>query len=429
MFKLKIHTLGCKVNQYDSAMLENILCEDSHFMAASKSEKPDILIVNTCAVTKSAGAQARQEIRKLKRKYPDSKLFVFGCYARVNKQEIEELDAVDSLIVSKEPAEIYDSIRKTLKVYKGKTKSNKFLTNFPSHTRAFLKIQDGCNSFCTYCIVPFARGKPQSMPVSDVLEQINIFQESGFKEVVLSGVHLGMYGKDLGGDLDLLSLLQNIEHYSPIRRIRLSSIEPDEFTDELIDFVSGSTKILNHIHLPLQSADEKILKLMNRKYSPEFFKGRIQKISEKIPGCAIGLDVIAGFPGEGEREFQNTYNMLTGIPLSYMHVFPFSLREGTQAEKLTSRVNSKIIKRRCAVLRELGSQKKMQFRKSMIGNVQSVLIEEDSEQGTFAKGLTRNYAPVIIAQEDSCLKRNSEINVRIEGIAGEILFGKEEKER
>ncbi|MBT4365092.1 MAG: MiaB/RimO family radical SAM methylthiotransferase, partial [Desulfobacteraceae bacterium] len=271
-------------------------------------------------------------------------------------------------------------------------------------TRPFLKIQDGCNSFCTYCIVPYSRGRSRSMPLEEVLNNIKTLDKAGYKETVLTGIHLGCYGLDLTPETSLFKLLDRIDKSTTIERIRLSSIEPHELNNEIIELVAESDKICNHFHVPLQSGSDNILKRMNRPYTSNKFREMILKISKSIPDAAIGVDTLIGFPGETEKEFENTFSLIKELPVTYLHVFPFSPRKGTPAEKYSDRVDTRVVKARCKKMRELGIKKKRAFCEESIGKTHKVLLEEKRDDKTgLLKGITSNYISVLSDGPD-CFK-------------------------
>jgi len=427
MRKFKVLTFGCKSNKFDSAIIENGLGSHAELTPVSGNQIPDFIVVNTCTVTESSDSQARKLINSLRRNYPLAKIFVSGCLARVNPAKAGQSSTQDTVIESFEPLKVVSIIKTVLGLDNGKTSDikPKLLKGFPGRTRAFLKVQDGCDSFCTYCIIPFARGKPKSLALNDVLAQMDEFAKSGLKEVVLTGIHLGMYGKDIHGGKDLLGLLRILEEKSKIERIRLSSIEPDEISEELIRFIYESKKINWHLHLPMQSGSDGILHKMGRKYCAAYFRDIIFKIKSTIKNCGIGIDIISGFPSESDSDHESTYRLVQEIPVSYVHVFPFSPRKGTKAFDMGGKINPVIIKKRCASLRGLGEEKKILFRKSLLGSIQTVLIEgkPDAETG-FARGFTRNYVPVIV---DGCNcedHRNLQLKVKIERLNGNRISGK-----
>ncbi|MDL1964256.1 MAG: MiaB/RimO family radical SAM methylthiotransferase, partial [Deltaproteobacteria bacterium] len=290
-------------------------------------------------------------------------------------------------------------------------------------TRPFLKIQDGCNAFCTYCIVPYARGRSRSMPIENILDNIIWIKKSGYREVVISGIHLGHYGLDLSPQTNLAELIKHINESRAIERVRLSSIEPLELTEEIIKTIAGSDIFCRHFHVPLQSGDDLILKKMRRPYTKSMFRKLLYKIHELIPDAAIGVDTIIGFPGETEEAFENTYNLIKELPATYLHVFPFSSRKGTPANNFPDKVPSRVIKERCKAMRDLGNIKKKEFYKKNIGKRVEIIIEGKRDNKTgFLKGMSSNYLPIFLSGNDDLKKKI--IAVKIEKINNNnFLFG------
>ena len=405
-----IETLGCKVNQYES---DGIAAELVARGLTRQTEKTgaDLCIINTCAVTSKAGMQSRQAIRKLIRENPDAKIIVTGCHAQTDPQEIQKIEDIDHIVCHREKTKIAACITDTSPCSfdfqpPNHGRTNTFL-NFDqpvsgSMTRAYLKIQDGCNAFCTYCIVPYARGGSVSMPVADVHRHMAGLARKGFSEVILTGIHTGLYGQDLDPATSLLELVRELDNTRPVERIRISSIEPNEICQGLIDLAREGHILCDHFHIPLQSGDDEILKKMKRPYTTEEFKAVVRDIHATLPFAGIGLDVIIGFPGETDRQFENTYNLVKGLPVSYLHVFPFSPRKGTPAWHFKPKVNSKVIKERCAAMRELDQAKRTAFMERNKGRILRGLVQHapDRETGQL-KAITGNYLTLLIDGKDS----------------------------
>ena len=433
MPKFNITTLGCKVNQAESeAIAEELLASD--WSAADRCDGAKVCIVNTCTVTQKASMQSRQAIRRAIRANPKARIIVTGCYAQTAPQEIDKIDGVDQIVghdkkmvISRliqsegdhaliEPASTAGDIGTESRFQAISAAAS------TSRTRPFLKIQDGCDAFCTYCIVPYARGRSRSMPLNNVLQSIGHLNRAGFHEVVLTGIHLGAYGRDLTPVVNLANLLDRIRALKPIERVRLSSIEPLEITGEIIKSVAESDTFCRHFHIPLQSGDDRILKKMGRPYSRQSFRDLVRKVHEMMPDAAIGVDTLIGFPGENDRAFENTYRLIESLPVSYLHVFPFSLRPGTPAAEFAERVPHEIIKNRCERMRVLGQNKRMNFFRRFPGQAMPVLIESKRDTATgLLKGISSNYLPVLIAGRDT--QKNKIIDVKIEKLEGNKLFG------
>lgn len=413
----EITTLGCKVNQSESASIRAGLSA-----SGCLEFKPDatdratatVCIINTCTVTEKASMQSRQAIRRAIRNHPHAKIIVTGCYAQTQPEEIHKIKGVHEVVGHAEKHTLPEKILPPPTGGLDPLCTND-LPEFTHRTRAFLKIQDGCNAGCTYCIVPLARGASKSMPHEQVLKKIQSLEMAGHKEIVLSGIHLGCYGKDLSPAVGLGRLLADIEK-SPIRaRIRLSSIEPRELTDEIIALVAGSEKFCRHFHIPLQSGDDGILKKMERPYTRSFFRDLVFKIHALIPDAAIGIDTLIGFPGESEAAFHQTHDLVASLPVTYLHAFPFSSRQKTPAAAMPGRISPDILKSRCLKMRLLGEHKKKRFYAGYIGQVVSVLVEgkPNAESGRFM-GSTSTYVPVFLDDADGL--QNQIVQVLVTGM-------------
>lgn len=432
MTKIAITTLGCKVNQYESAGIIEELQRRGFSIVQFKSEA-DIYIVNTCTVTHKTDYQSRQLIRRANRINPGAAIIVTGCYAQIAPGELADLAGVRAVVGMEGKENIPSAINELVKcehkiitsdISLKKNYSALSVNRFPGHTRAFLKIQDGCNSFCSYCIIPYARGRSRSLPEDDVIEQIRDLNDAGYREIVLTGIHLGIYGHDLSPVTTFPDLLKKIEDINIIERLRISSIEPMEITDELIDHIKDSRVICRHLHIPLQSGDDRILNLMKRNYNTRQFRNRIEKIIDAVPEIAIGMDVMVGFPGEGEKEFNNTRDFIDGIPLAYLHVFPYSKRPGTKASQLPDQVDESVKKERGKILRDMGNKKRMKFNKRFIGKNLSVLLENGKDRKTgFLKGFSDNYVPVLIPDSNVSMS-NHIVKVRAESLRGGKILGR-----
>lgn len=428
MPKFIITTLGCKVNQYESASLSENL-KKSGWESVQKENTSDLCIINTCAVTQKASMQSRQAIRQAYRANPKARIVVTGCYAQTEPDELKQIKGIELIVGHADkhniPAIIQSSTRKNTSYPVTICPDVRHEIDFRqpplvaagNRTRPFLKIQDGCDAFCTYCIVPYARGRSRSMPMQTVMESIKQLQRSGYREVVLSGIHLGCYGLDLSPETNLLTLLNRIQKSKPIHRVRLSSIEPHELTDDIIQLAANSDIICHHFHVPLQSGDDHILKKMQRPYSRSYFRNLILKIHTLLPDAAIGVDTLIGFPGESQEAFANTYNLIKDLPVTYLHVFPFSSRKKTPASKYAGKVPPDIIKSRCRKMRHLGKEKKKSFFRKNIGKTVEVLVESkrDSQSG-FLKGITSNYIPVFFEGDDHL--KNTIARIRIAKLNG-----------
>ena len=412
MTKFALATLGCKVNQYESAGLIEEL-KKKGYVHVPFNTHADIYIVNTCTVTGKTDYQSRQLIRRAHRNNPSASIIVTGCYAQIASEDLAILPGVKAIVGTEHKAAIPDMIETITNVEQQiivsdirlKAKyTDLTVSKFPGHTRAFLKIQDGCDAFCSYCIIPYARGRSRSLPEEEVMQRIKTLSGSGYREIVLTGIHLGNYGYDLSPQTGLLNLLKKIEQSQTIERLRLSSIEPMEITNELIDHIRASQTICRHLHVPLQSGDDSVLQLMNRAYTVDLFRERIETIMDAIPEMAIGVDVIVGFPGEGEQEFNNTRTFIERLPVAYLHVFPYSQRPGTAASTLPGQVHGSLKKERGKLLRDIGKKKRVDYNKKFIEKELSVLVEDTTDRETgLMKGFSDNYIPVLISNGNRSL--------------------------
>ncbi len=405
-----IESLGCKVNQYESDGIAAQL-EAHGFSRAGKGSPADICIVNTCAVTSRAGMQSRQETRKLIREHPDATVIVTGCHAQTDPEQFKKISGVDLIVCHQDktliPAYLTrEAPEKNLFEFRkpeyGKT--SRFVgfdrPVYGKMTRAYLKIQDGCNQFCTYCIIPYARGASVSMPFDQVMAHVSGLNRQGFKEVILTGIHTGLYGLDLKPETSLTQLVKTLDEKQPVDQIRISSIEPNEITDDLINLARPGHILCDHFHIPLQAGDNGVLSRMKRPYSVEQFSEVIHSIHATLPHAGIGLDVIMGFPGETDEAFENTYKLVAALPVSYLHVFPYSPRKGTPAWHFTPKVPSDTAKKRAALMRELGEQKRKDFIKSNQGRILKGLIQNQRDRRTgMLKAVTTNYLTVLIKNE------------------------------
>ena len=432
MPKFTITTLGCKVNQYESEALAQKLSDDGQWVILRDKEIADLCIINTCTVTQKASMQSRQAIRQAIRSHPKARIIATGCYAQTEPDKIQKIEGVHHVIGHFDKHKIPDMILAGKENILPSPVLKHKLHHFNSmqtaglgyRTRPFLKIQDGCDAFCTYCIVPYARGPSRSLEPKQVLDNINNIHKAGYHEVVLTGIHLGNYGIDLGKrKTGLLDLLNRIRKSCTIDRVRLSSIEPCELTEDIIKCVaqsdsgsgSGQAKICHHFHIPLQSGDDFILKRMHRPYSKSFFADLVEKIHKLLPDSAVGVDTLIGFPGESDEAFENTYSLLEQLPISYLHVFPFSPRRGTPAYNYPDKVDSRVIKKRCQKMRTLGNHKRNVSYNKFKGKTLEILIEgRQNKASRILKGTTSNYIPVLVKGEDKL--KNTITNITIDEV-------------
>jgi threonylcarbamoyladenosine tRNA methylthiotransferase MtaB len=398
-----IATLGCKTNQFESAAMEELLVR-AGYRPVPFDEGADLVVINTCTVTAATDAQSRNLIRRARRINSRCRIVVTGCYAQIDPQALADLPGVGVVLGNEEKRHLIDFIAAgeggihvgDIRRHAGPAMS---LSTFSGRSRAFVQIQNGCDAFCSYCIIPHARGPSRSVPADEVVRQVGGLAGSGFAEVVLTGIHVGLYGRDLEPPCSLLDLAGRIERETALRRLRLGSMEPLEISPELIGFVADSPLLCPHFHIPLQSGDDAVLRRMNRHYGADFFRSLSVHILRRVPDAAIGCDVITGFPGETEQEFENTRRLLEELPVTHLHVFPFSRRPGTPAADMPGQVPGRIAKDRATLLREMGERKLEKFSRSFIGRTLEVVVEGKGRAGE-RKGLTGNYLSVFFAGTD-----------------------------
>jgi threonylcarbamoyladenosine tRNA methylthiotransferase MtaB len=427
--RIAITTLGCKINQYDSAVIHSRL-EDYHSMVLFE-DAADCYVINTCTVTDRADWEARQLVRRAKRRNPAAKILVTGCYAQVNPDEVARLPGVDYVVGLNRLDDLLrfieadPSTKPRIAVSDVKRERGAPVIGtraLPGHTRAFLKIQEGCNYSCTYCIIPTARGLSRSVAPREVLEQVRQLAGSGYKEIVLTGIHLGGYGHDLRPRIDLTQLAEMIATSGLILRLRLSSLDPREVPDRLIDLIASSDVICPHLHICAQAGDDKILQNMRRNYDTSCYRELLARVRERLPEAALGSDIIVGFPGESEQQFESSLEYFASLPLTYFHVFPYSSRRGTPAASLRDQVAIDVKKTRARRVRELGVQKKRAFCSRFIGRRLTVLIEDKLDVKTGARrGFTRNYLPVNVCSIGET--SNEEVTVELTGFDNGWLAG------
>lgn len=420
---ISIITLGCKSNQYDETASEELL-RASGYDTTNKMVKADGYVINTCTVTNATDSQNRNAMRRARRLNKDAVIIVTGCYAQVSPQEVSEIDEIDFVLGNGNKDKILEYIEKgrntgtdKIAVTEGKGTPIDFRASVSTNrTRVNVKVQDGCNRPCTFCIIPKARGRQVSFPLDKVLEEIRNFDVQGTREIVLTGIHIGSYGSDLQPKTNFLNLLKAIEAENLNLRVRVSSIDPDELTDELIDFLKASKTICPHLHVAFQSGDDKILKAMKRPYTSGHCSTQVLKAVKEIPNLSIGTDIIAGFPGETEAEFQNTVDLVKSLPLSYLHVFSYSVRAGTEAEGFSGKVPAEVIKERADKLKAIDSQLRARYLESYIAKDVKVIVERTRhKQSNLLKGVSANYIPVLFEGSDDL--KNNVVTVNLKSIS------------
>lgn len=401
MKKFNIHTMGCKSNQFESAIIEENLIEHG-YKKVQNIEDADIYILNSCSVTHKSDNEAMYLLRSAKHKNPNILTIATGCMAQIEKEELLKNDFIDFVIGNDEKLHLYDYINSDERFSANdilkQTEFNKVELFDTTKTRASLKIQDGCDNRCTYCIIWKARGKSRSADSEFIINQINNFAKHGFKEVMLTGIHIGQWGKEFG--LSLLDLLKEIEEKTTIERYRLGSLNPPEITDEMLEFLKTSKKFCPHFHLSLQSANDKTLRSMNRFYKTEDYLKLIEKINETFENPFLGSDVIAGFAGETEEDFEITRKNLLSSGLTQIHTFPYSKRKGTIGAEMENQVPDDVKNSRATIIKEISKEKLNKFIEKNLGKTLEVLIEKHPDKHSQnLKGMTRNYLTVQIPSD------------------------------
>lgn len=392
------YTLGCKLNFTETSTISRSM-EQAGFQKADFQSGADLYVINTCSVTDHADRKCKKVVREALKYNPDAYVVVVGCYAQLKPEEISNIPGVDMVLGAAEKFNLASHLDTLVKEPKSKVfnapikETTTFVPGFSEgeRTRTFMKVQDGCDYFCTFCTIPLARGASRSATIEETIEKVKIAAQGGAKEMVLTGVNLGDFGVTHGQDF--FGLVQELDALDSIERYRISSIEPNLLTDAIIDFVAASKRFAPHFHIPLQSGSDDILKRMRRKYESSLYKNRIERILNLMPHCAIGVDVIVGFPGETEEEFLKTYNFLNEMEIAYLHVFPYSERPNTTANKMKDVVPQGVRNTRVEMLRILSEKKKQAFYRKHLGTARPVLFEKEEDGGNM-HGFTDNYIKV-----------------------------------
>lgn len=428
--KVSFITLGCKVNQYDSDAMRTLFIHRG-YKPVEHSEVADVYIINTCSVTSIGDRKSRQVIRKIRRNNPDAVIAATGCYAQVAPEELEKMGDVDVIVGHQNRNKIVDYIEeaekseKTVNAVKDIMSIREYenLTVDPEgevKARAFVKVQEGCDNYCTFCIIPYARGRLKSRKQEDAVDEIKKLVEKGYREVVLTGIHLGNYGKDLRNGTSLSTLVFELLKIPNLLRIRLGSIESVELSDELINIIKNEKRVCHHLHLPLQSGSDAVLKSMNRHYRLRQYKDLIAMLRKKIPNLALTTDLIVGFPGETEENFKETLNTLHELKFSAIHVFPFSKRTGTPAAMYPNQITNEEKKKRVHRVQELEKKISKEFRCEFLNKIVHVLAENKKEE--YFEGFSDEYIRVTIKGEN--VKRGHLYSVIVEEVTDEGLIGR-----
>lgn len=423
-----IQTLGCKVNQYESEAIEEIF-EARGF--ERKEKDADIYVINTCTVTNMSDRKSRQMISRARKDNPDAIIAVMGCYSQVKPEDVAKIEGVDIILGSRNKEEVVDlcedmlqnkeAIDQIISVSEEKTFEDLQISNQTEMTRAYMKIQDGCNMYCSYCLIPYARGNVVSRPMDSIVKESQRLAQNGFKEIVLTGIHVASYGKDFDDGSSLIDVIENVASVDGIERIRLSSMEPRHITKEFLERMKATGKACDHFHLSLQSGSDVVLKAMNRKYDTKIFKEKTGLIREVFPNAGLTTDIIVGFPGETEENHKETMDFVDDIKFAKTHLFKYSKRDGTKAAKMKEQVNGNIKKERLKDLEAIEDKNRNEFLEKQIGKTLSVLFEDKSDIEGFKSGYSTNYLRVNV--ENPLLPSNEIYDVKITGIENDELIG------
>ncbi len=419
MKKVAFYTLGCKLNYSETSTIARMF-ENRGYLKVDFADSPDIFVINTCSVTENADKKCRKVVQEAKKISPDSYVTIVGCYAQLKPVEISEIPGVDAVLGAAEKFQLIDYLdgfekKESTQVYASEIKEAKKFNHSYSYgdrTRTFLKVQDGCNYGCAFCTIPLARGKSRSDSISNIVEAAKEIAATDVKEVVLTGVNIGDFGIQDGRRIEkFLDLVKSLDDVDGIDRFRISSIEPNLLTKEIISFVAKSKRFVPHFHIPLQSGSNKILQRMNRRYLRELYADRVETIKKLMPHCCIGVDVIVGFPGETHEDFLETYQFLNELDISYLHVFTYSERANTQAIEMDGVVHMKERNQRSKMLRTLSEKKRRSFYEENMGKQYTVLFEEDVEEGMM-HGFTENYIRVAAKYDPILINETKRVELR-----------------
>lgn len=423
-----IITLGCKVNQYESEAVEEI------FKARGferKENNADVYVINTCTVTNMSDRKSRQMISRARKDNPDAIIAVMGCYSQVKPEDVAKIEGVDIILGSRNKEEVVDlcedmlqnkeAIDQVISVSEEKSFEDLEISNQTEMTRAYMKIQDGCNMYCSYCLIPYARGNVVSRPMDSIVKEAERLAENGFKEIVLTGIHVASYGKDFKDGTSLIDVIENVAKVDGIKRIRLSSMEPRHITIDFLERMKATKKACDHFHLSLQSGSDDVLKAMNRKYDTKVFKEKTDLIREVFPNAGLTTDIIVGFPGETEANHQETMAFVKEIKFAKTHLFKYSKRDGTRASTMKGQVDGNVKKERLKDLEAIEKTNREKFLENQVGKTLSVLFEEKSDMAGFKSGYSTNYLRVNV--ENPSLPTNEIYDVKITGLINDELIG------
>lgn len=433
--KVAFYTLGCKVNQYESESIKNQLIkigyEEENF-----ENKSDIYIVNSCTVTSIADKKTRNVLRRAKKMNPESIVIVTGCYAQTNSKELLEIEEIDFVVGNSNKSGLVDFIQDienkkskvlTENIFEERAYEEYEFATLREMSRAYIKIQDGCNNFCSYCKIPFGRGKSRSRSLESICKEIEVLTKEGFKEFIIIGINLGAYGEDLDSDVNLETLLETVVKLEGVERVRIGSMYPDKISDRFIEIMrENSDKLMPHLHISLQSCDNTVLERMRRNYGAELIQERLLKLRENVENMEYTADVIVGFPGETDEMFNNTYKVIKNIGFSDLHVFQYSDREKTLANTFTDKIDGNVKKKRAEVLETLRKEMGKERREKYIGKDLEVLVEEIKEDGC-SYGYSQNYLRVKTSEATADV--NELVKVEISNLEKELLIGNEKGKR
>ncbi|WP_202711161.1 tRNA (N(6)-L-threonylcarbamoyladenosine(37)-C(2))-methylthiotransferase MtaB [Sporosalibacterium faouarense] len=430
MKTVAFYTLGCKVNQYETQAMSELF-QKNGYEVVDPSERADVYVINTCTVTNLGDRKSRQFIRRSKKKNQDAIIGVVGCYSQISPNEVLEIEGVDIILGTKDRSKIVELCEKVREEHKKinlvedimqvREFEELAIEEVKGKTRANLKIQEGCNQYCSYCIIPYARGLIRSRKLENIIAEVKKLAKNGFKEIVLTGIHVASYGKDLG-EIRLIDVLEAIHGIDGIERIRLSSLEPTLVTEEFMTRLTKLSKVCDHFHLSLQSGCDSVLKRMNRKYTTGEYKEIVNIIRKYMPNVAITTDIIVGFPGETEEEFKKTYEFVKDIKFTKIHVFKYSPRTGTPAAKYKNQIDGNIKNERSHVLIELGERLTNEFISNLIGETVEVLFEDNSnDEKGYIEGYTTNYIKTLAKGDDR--EKETIQKVKVNGVDDENILG------
>ncbi len=422
--KVAFYTLGCKVNQYETESIKKQFIEMG-YIDGSFEERADVYVINSCTVTNLADRKTRNILRRAKSLNPNSIVVATGCYAQTNADDIAKIEEVDYIIGNTDKDKIAHIVenrekREVKDIFQEKEYLETGFSTLREMTRAYIKIQDGCNNFCSYCKIPFARGNKRSRSIESILEEVKSLAKEGYKEIILIGINLGAYGEDIKEKkISLEDVMEESSKIDGIERVRIGSIYPDKISERMIELMEKNSKIMPHLHISLQSGDDEILKMMKRKYNSEIVRDVLLKLRKRVKNVEFTADIITGFPGEKESNYKSGYNLIKEVEFSGVHIFQYSDRENTQASKFEGKITPEIKKRRAKELEELSENLSLKRRENYIGKIEKVLIEEESNNEYY--GYTENYLRVKVIKEG--IKVNTIVEVKINKIEKGLLTG------